>query len=201
VNLEGALTWAFEFEDQPYFAGQRVLATNGIDLPVLNVFRMFSHMSGQRLSTQSSAEIPVDAMMRDGVRGAADVAALASLDGNKLCVMIWHYHDDDVSGPDAHVELALNNLPKLATTAKLTRFEIDDSHSNAYAEWKRLGSPGAPNETQYEQMKKASALATVADTPNSLAVANRSVSISINLPRQAVTLLVLEYAAPDHQAP
>ncbi len=24
VNLEGALTWAFEFEDQPYFAGFRV---------------------------------------------------------------------------------------------------------------------------------------------------------------------------------
>src|SRR4029453_673853 len=30
VNLEGALTWAFEFEDQPYFAGFRVLATNDI---------------------------------------------------------------------------------------------------------------------------------------------------------------------------
>ena len=26
VNLEGALTWAFEFEDQPYFAGFRALA-------------------------------------------------------------------------------------------------------------------------------------------------------------------------------
>ena len=49
VNLEGALTWAFEFEDQPYFAGFRSLATNGIEKPVLNVFRMFSKMSGQRL--------------------------------------------------------------------------------------------------------------------------------------------------------
>src|SRR5439155_9255444 len=46
VNLEGALTWAFEFENQPYFAGFRVLASNGIDLPVLNVFRMFGRMSG-----------------------------------------------------------------------------------------------------------------------------------------------------------
>ena len=36
VNLEGSLTWAFEFEDQPYFTGFRVLATGGIDLPVLN---------------------------------------------------------------------------------------------------------------------------------------------------------------------
>ena len=48
VNLEGALTWAFEFEDQPYFAGFRSLASNGIDKPVLNVFRMFNKMSGQR---------------------------------------------------------------------------------------------------------------------------------------------------------
>jgi len=29
VNLEGSLTWAFEFEDQPYFTGFRVLATGG----------------------------------------------------------------------------------------------------------------------------------------------------------------------------
>ena len=50
VNLEGSLTWAFEFEDQAYFAGFRVLATNGIDLPILNVFRMFGHMNGQRVA-------------------------------------------------------------------------------------------------------------------------------------------------------
>ena len=31
VNLEGALTWAFEFEDQPYFAGFRSLASNDIE--------------------------------------------------------------------------------------------------------------------------------------------------------------------------
>ena len=49
VNLEGALTWAFEFEDQPLFAGFRALATNGIDLPVLNVFRMFGKMGGERV--------------------------------------------------------------------------------------------------------------------------------------------------------
>jgi len=39
VNFEGALTWAFEFEDQPYFAGFRALATNGLDPPVLNLTR------------------------------------------------------------------------------------------------------------------------------------------------------------------
>ena len=33
VNLEGALTWAFEFEDQPYFAGFRALAEHGPQTP------------------------------------------------------------------------------------------------------------------------------------------------------------------------
>ena len=30
VNLMGAVTWAFEFEDQPWFDGFRDLATNGV---------------------------------------------------------------------------------------------------------------------------------------------------------------------------
>ena len=41
VNLLGAVTWSFEFENQPWFYGFRDLATNGVDKPVLNVFRMF----------------------------------------------------------------------------------------------------------------------------------------------------------------
>src|SRR5258708_29043850 len=41
-NMAGMLTWAFEFEGQPYFDGFRTVATNGIDKPVLNVFRMRS---------------------------------------------------------------------------------------------------------------------------------------------------------------
>ena len=99
VNLEGALTWAFEFEDQPYFAGFRALASNGIDLPVLNVFRMFSKMSGQRLAVESDGAVPLDAILKDGVRAKPDVSALASLDKNKLCVLVWHYHDDDRARP------------------------------------------------------------------------------------------------------
>ena len=69
VNLEGSLTWAFEFEDQPYFAGFRVLATRGIGLPVLNVFRMLGLMGGRRLAVESTADRGVDALRLHGVRG------------------------------------------------------------------------------------------------------------------------------------
>ena len=41
-------------------------------------------------------------MMKDGVREKPDVAALASRDASKAhACMAWHYHDDDVAGPDA----------------------------------------------------------------------------------------------------
>ncbi len=193
VNLEGALTWAFEFEDQPYFAGQRVLATNGLDLPVLNVFRMFSKMGGHRLETKSSAEVPLATIIRDGVRGAPDVAALACLDGKKLCVLLWHYHDDDVPGPDARVELSLDHLPLAAGTARVTHYRIDETHSNSFAEWKRLGSPTAPNEAQYAQMQKSGRLATVTDAPTTVTAVDSSITLMIALPRQAVSLLVLEW--------
>ena len=111
VNLEGALTWAFEFEDQPYFAGFRAIASNGIDLPVLNVFRMFARMRGQRVATESSAQLPLARIMASGVREQPDVGALASADDSTVAVLVWHYHDDDVAGPDAAVTLSLAGLP------------------------------------------------------------------------------------------
>ena len=106
------MTWAFEFEDQPYFAGFRVLATNGIALPVLNVFRMFGLMGGRRLAVESTGDVGLEAILQ-GRRARASPTSRrwpASRDG-KLCVLAWHYHDDDVPGPDAAVELALAGLP------------------------------------------------------------------------------------------
>src|SRR6185295_3970920 len=94
VNFEGAVTWAFEFEDQPYFAGFRDLATNGIDKPVLNVFRMFGMMNGQRLTIESSRAARVDAMLKSGVKAEPDIGALATRDGKVISVLVWNYHDD-----------------------------------------------------------------------------------------------------------
>ena len=75
MNLEGALTWAFEFEDQPPFAGFRQLASDGIDLPVLNVFRMFGKMGGQRSPSTSSAGLDAEIIRAQNVRGQPDVSA------------------------------------------------------------------------------------------------------------------------------
>ncbi|HEY5908069.1 MAG TPA: beta-xylosidase [Vicinamibacteria bacterium] len=192
VNLEGALTWAFEFEDQPYFAGFRALATNGVDLPVLNVFRMFGKMGGRRLTVTSSGDAGLDAILKDGVRGAPDVSALASLEGKKLAVMAWHYHDDDLPGPDAAVELSLAGLPLPTGEVRLAHYRIDEAHSNAYALWKRMGAPIAPNVDQYKQLLAASLLARM-EAPSTLKVEKGRSALRFALPRQAVSLVVLEW--------
>jgi xylan 1,4-beta-xylosidase len=192
VNLAGALTWAFEFEDQPYFAGFRALATNGIELPVLNVFRMFGKMGGRRLAVRSSADVGVEAIMKDGVRGAPDVSALASLEARKLSVMAWHYHDDDLPGPDAAVELQLSALPLARGEARVTHYRIDEGHSNAYAQWKRQGSPIAPSAEQYAELLASAQLATM-EGPATVAVEKGAAVLRFPLPRQAVSLVVLEW--------
>ena len=192
VNFEGALTWAFEFEDQPYFAGFRALATNGINLPVLNVFRMFSRMSGRRLAVESSGEVPLATLLKEGVRGSPDVAAFASREGRTVSIMVWHYHDDDVVGPEAAVALRVAGLPRDVPAARVTHYRIDERHSNAYGEWKRMGSPIAPNEQAYAQLQRASELAMLGP-PEDVPLTDGTGEISFMLPRQGVSLLVVEW--------
>jgi xylan 1,4-beta-xylosidase len=193
VNLEGALTWAFEFEDQPYFAGFRALSSCGLNLPVLNVFRLFGKMGGDRVAVASSGEVPLAAIVKEGVRGTPDVSALAGFEPRRLTVLAWHYHDDDVVGPDAAVELVLTGLPLKDGAARLTHYRVDERHSNAYAEWLRMGSPPAPDRPQYNRLVAASQLATLETAPASVEVRGGAATLKFSLPRQAVSLLVVEW--------
>jgi len=192
VNFEGALTWAFEFENQPYFAGFRALASNGLDLPVLNVFRMFSKMTGQRLMVESSGGLDAETIRAKGVRSNPDVSALASLDKNKLAVLAWHYHDDDLPGPTAAIELTLDHLPIPAGKVSVTQYRIDAEHSNSYQAWKRLGSPQSPTPEQYAQLERAGQLTTIGG-PDTIAIENGKAIVRLKLPRQAVALLVCSW--------
>ena len=190
VNLRGSLTWAFEFEDQEYFAGFRDLATNGIDKPVLNVFRMLGMMRGDRVRAESSGALPLDAVRDRGVREAPDVGALASRDGKSVAVLVWNYHDDDLPGPPAEIELSLDGLPGAAAT--LTQYRVDADHSNAYEAWKRMGSPQPPSPEQYRTLEAAGRLQTL-DPPHRISVAKGHAQVTVTLPRQGVALVRLAW--------
>ena len=72
-------------------------------------------------------------------------------------------------GPDAAVELAISGLPAALRHAKLAHYRIDEQHGNAYAAWKRMGSPIAPTRGQYNELEAASRLA-VLEEPRSASV-------------------------------
>lgn len=188
VNFEGALTWAFEFEDQPYFAGFRSLASNGLDKPVLNVFRMFSKMGGDRIQAVSDGALTLEMIMRDGVRDLPDVGALASRSDGKVSILIWHYHDDDLPGPDAAVAIHLNGLSRNGGPTTLTHWRIDQDHSNAFAAWLRMGSPQNPTADQYHQLERAGTLEQM-DSPTQVEISDNQLRLNVLLPRQAVSLL------------
>jgi len=192
VNIDGALTWAFEFEGQPPFAGFRSVASGGIDLPVMNVFRMFSKMPAQRLAVESDGAVALADVVRNGVREKPDVSALASSASNRVVVMVWHYHDDDVEGPAADVELNVDGIPRQFHQASVHQFRIDADHSNAFTVWEKMGSPQKPTAEQYAQLEKAAKLAEL-DYPKMMAVEKSEIHLKVNLPRAAVSLFVLDY--------
>ena len=82
------MTWAFEFENQPYFEGFRTLATNGIDKPVLNLFRMAGLMRGNRVAVESSGRVPLATILTDSVHGNSDVDALAVRGEHELSILV-----------------------------------------------------------------------------------------------------------------
>jgi xylan 1,4-beta-xylosidase len=191
ANLIGAVTWAFEFEDQPWFYGFRDLATNGVDKPVLNVFRMFGMMQGDLVEVDANRSYSLNSILEAGIRGPqTDIGALASKDKKSAAVMVWNYHDADEPGVAEPVRVQLTGVPAKKVT--LTHYRIDQQHSNSYEVWKKMGSPQSPSPQQVAQLEKAGQLAML-EKPVKVKVKNGALDVDMRLPRQGVSLLLVSY--------
>jgi len=192
VNLIAMLSWSFEFEGKDYFEGFRTLATNGVDKPVLNIFRMAGLMSGQRVMASSTGQIPLDDILSNGVRQAPDVDALATRAQHEAAVMLWNYHDDDLPADATEVQVRIAGIPAGVKKVLLEHYRIDDTHSNSYTVWKAMGSPQSPTPEQYARLKEAGQLELLT-SPEWLDVRDSRVMVETILPRQATSLLHLEW--------
>jgi xylan 1,4-beta-xylosidase len=190
VNLMGAVSWAFEFEGQPYFDGFRDLATNGIDKPVLNVFRMLGQMTGHRVAVESSGALALDDVRDHSVRTSADISAVATRDARSASVLVWNYHDDDLPAAAADLTLTIEGLPDGRAT--LTHYRVDTDHSNAYTAWKALGSPQSPTAAERDALSTAGQLQTLG-SPARVVVANGRSVVRFTLPRQGVSLVKIDW--------
>ena len=192
VNLTGAVTWAFEFEDQPYFRGFRDLATNGIDKPVLNVFRMLGMMKGNRVATISTSKQNYITMRDSSVRGEEpDVNALATKSTNVANIMVWNYHDkNDINVPPTTVSVMVKGLPQQRLL--LTQYIIDQEHSNAYTIWEKMGSPKEPTADEYKTLETAGQLQEISSAKYITPIKGEA-KINFDLERQGITLLKITW--------
>jgi xylan 1,4-beta-xylosidase len=187
VHFEGAVTWAFEFEDQPWFNGYRSLATNGIDKPVLNVFRMFAMMRGKRARVSGDIAYDLVTIRDSSVRGERpDINALAAIDSAAATIMIWNYHDVNSTGENNRVLLQITGIP--VKRATLYHYRIDRDHSNAYTAWLNIGSPQNLTADQYRELEETAKL-ELYEKPKTVRIRAGKTETSIILPRQGVSLL------------
>ncbi|WNH09230.1 GH39 family glycosyl hydrolase [Thalassobellus suaedae] len=193
VNLLGAVTWGFEFENQPWYAGFRDMATNGVDKPVLNVFRMFGMMDGQRIKVnQENLSYNFIKVRDESVRGEnPDINAIASKSENSISIMVWNYHDDNnLDVPSSLVNVIIDNIP--SEKVLVNHYRVDQELSNSYTLWKKMGSPQNPTKSQIESLENAGQLHLYA-SPEWKQINYGKTNIEIDLPRQAISLIKLDW--------
>jgi xylan 1,4-beta-xylosidase len=172
VNLQGILTWAFEFEDQPPFDGLRTLATIGIDKPVLNFFRMAGLLGNDLVKA----------------KGAGGVDCIATRTDHRVGVLVWNFREEDVPAANTDVRLEVSGIPGDASRVLVRHYRIDDDHSNAYTAWKQMGSPQTPTQEQYKKLEAAGQLQMLG-SPTWVNAKNGSASLDFALPVQGLSLL------------
>ncbi len=192
VNLTGMLSWSFEFEDRDYFEGFRDLSTNGIDKPILNLFRMTALFKGERVQTTSTGEVPLDTLLTTGVRTTPDVDAMATTAPHQAAILLWNYHDSNTPAPDTPTTITITGLPTNLHHARLTHHRIDSTHSNSYTAWQAMGSPQHPTPTQIQLLKNAAKLQTL-DSPQQMTIAHGTATVTTTMPRQSISLLQLTW--------
>lgn len=188
VNLISMLSWSFEFEDKDTFEGFRSLATNGIDKPILNLFRMLGLLSGDRVRTTSTGAVPLDTLISTGVRQAPDIDAFATRDTHSAAVLLWNYHDVYQPAPASPTTITLQGIPASVHRVLVEHFRIDDHHSNAYTLWQQMGSPQPPTAAQLAELQDAAQLQLLT-SPQWLDVKDGQLQLPTDLPRQSISLL------------
>ncbi|MBE5319873.1 beta-xylosidase [Pedobacter sp. MR2016-19] len=189
INLLGAVTWSFEFENQPWFAGFRDLATNGVDKPVLNVFRMFGQMKGNRVEAISNRMYNLNAILDSSIRKPqTDIGVLATKAEKTAAVLLWNYHDEDKTDSKDLISILLNKLP--AKMVMVTEYRIDTENSNSYSEWKKMGSPQNPDAKQIAALEKSGQLKMIGK-PRKFDTTGGA--FEMELARQGVVLLKLDW--------
>ncbi len=184
------------FVGERCFEGTRAFSTQGIDKPILNLFRMYARMGAQEVAFSSSgAKDPLAYADQWGNDEMADISGFATLSsGSSLEVLLYNHHDDWDRQAEYTIELDVANLPFGGDELIVTHYRIDQSHSNAYAEWLRQGRPMYPAAEQRAAIEARSGL-ELHEPPQKVTSQAGKLRLSFAMPVHSVSLLSIAPAA------
>jgi MYXO-CTERM domain-containing protein len=134
------------------------------------------------LPVTSSGARTLDDILANGVRGPADVDAMATLNGGEIQVLVWNYHDDIVTVAASPVHLSVKVPSAFGPRAFATHLRADETHGDAYTAWVAQGSPTEPTTAQ---------LATLRAGMN---------PVLLEMPRFGISLITLAPPGPGDDA-
>ena len=189
------LSWAFLFVGERCFEGTRSFSTQGIDKAILNLFRMYAKMGDQEIFFESSgSKDPLTYQDPNGYGQAPDISGFATLAGTRrLAVLVYNHHDDWDIDATSDVEVKIENLPFEEPALILRHYRIDQSHSNAYAEWLRQGRPMYPAPGQRAAINAHAGLELL-EAAQTLHPERGRLTLNFELPVHGISLLILEPA-------
>ncbi len=109
---------------------------------------------------------------------------------NEVQVLLYCHHDDWDVKETYDIDLTLVNLP-FNGKAIVKHSRIDESHSNAYAEWVRQGKPNYPNPGQYEAIKGRESI-ELCEAPQTVLIHEGRLEKHLTLPTHAISFLTIE---------
>lgn len=182
VTVQGVLAWAFLVENAPLFAAYRVLASNGIDFPVLNAFKLLGGLSGNTIPVTSSGAQPLASILANGVRAQPDIDAMATLNGQQVSVLVWNYHDVLAMVAASPVTMSIKVPASFGTVATVSHLRVDETHGDAYTTWVAQGSPATPTAAQLAALQQAM-VPSLLQPDQTVPVTAGAVGVSFDLPR------------------
>jgi len=157
-RVDGMLTWAFQFENREYFEGLRTLSTNGVDKPVLNVFRLLAMLAGRRIAMSLGGGQGCEKPLENGSSSSAgqpDLSGIGAVDANgTVRVFLASHHDDFGLAASTDVRVRIGGLVPRGR-CWVTRWIIDHEHGNAHTVWQRMDAPQQPSSDQIERLRVA----------------------------------------------
>ncbi|MBR3305003.1 MAG: hypothetical protein IKI74_04175 [Christensenellaceae bacterium] len=185
------LAWAFMFEGERFFEGTRSFSTQGVVKPVFNLFRFLSKLGYRKVSfTSSKDQDPLKYKDLNGYEEGPEIDGWATCGDEDSCqILIYCHHDDWDVKEEYDIGLEVKGLP-INGKVRIEHLRIDSEHSNAYAEWKRQGSPDWPNEGQKRAVEARSGLELLSE-PKICEIDDGTYSDKFRLPVHGISLITI----------